>query len=179
MSKIEDKDVKETNVSIEELTKDIKEEDMKSVESFQPVAEVGVISSTTSVVGTVTTKGHVRIEGNVDGDISASGDIKITAKVTGDVSGENIDLEGCNITGDIKARGDVSVGKASVISGDMRGQFVTVDGSIEGNVEAQKGAHLTSASVVKGSISAPVLSMSSGAELLGNVKVSMPDDIAV
>ena len=149
-----------------------KEEEKPVVENYQPVSEVGVISPMTTINGTVSSKGHIRIEGNVIGDIFAYGDIKVTGKVAGDLEGGNIELGGCIIDGDIKARGDISIGKDSTLSGDMNGQLITIDGKIKGNVEAMKGAHMSSTSLVKGSITAPTLSMSAGAELQGKVNVS-------
>ncbi len=152
-----------------------KEEEKPVVENFQPVSEVGVISTMTTINGTVSSKGHIRIEGNVIGDVFAYGDIKVTGKVAGDIEGGNVELGGCIVDGDVKARGDVTIGKDSSLTGNMNGQLITIDGKIKGNVEAQKGAHMSSTSLVKGSITAPTLSMSAGAELQGKVNVSKDD----
>lgn len=152
-----------------------KEEEKPVVESYQPVSEVGVISTMTTINGTVSSKGHIRIEGKVIGDVFAYGDVKVTGKVAGDIEGGNIELGGCIVDGDIKARGDVNVGKDSTLSGNMNGQLITIDGKIKGNVEASKGAHMSSTSLVKGSITSPTLSMSAGAELQGKVNVAKDD----
>lgn len=152
-----------------------KDEEKPVVENYQPVSEVGVISPMTTINGTVSSKGHVRIEGNVIGDIFAYGDIKVTGKIAGDIEGGNIELGGCIVEGDVKARGDIIIGKDSTLSGNMNGQLITIDGRIKGNVEALKGAHMSSTSLVKGSITAPTLSMSAGAELQGKVNVSKDD----
>lgn len=154
-----------------------KEEKQVTVENYQPVSEVGVISSMTTINGTVSTKGHIRIEGNVIGDIFAYGDVKVTGKIAGDIEGGNIDLGGCIVDGDVKARGDVTIGKDSSITGNMNGQLITIDGKVKGNVEALKGAHMSSTSLIKGSITAPTLSMSAGAELQGKVNVSKDDNV--
>ncbi|HYE67262.1 MAG TPA: polymer-forming cytoskeletal protein [Anaerovoracaceae bacterium] len=153
-----------------------KEAEKPVVESFQPVSEVGVISTMTTINGTVSSKGHIRIEGNVIGDVFAYGDVKVTGKVAGDIEGGNIELGGCIVDGDVKARGDVNIGKDSTLSGNMSGQLITIDGKIKGNVEASKGAHMSSTSLVKGSITSPTLSMSAGAELQGKVNVSKDDN---
>ncbi len=152
-----------------------KEEEKPTIENYQPVSEVGIISSMTSINGTVSTKGHIRIEGDIIGDVFAYGDIKVTGKVAGDIEGGNIELGGCKVDGDIKARGDVTIGKDSALTGNLNGQLITIDGRIKGNVEALKGAHMSSTSLVKGSITAPTLSMSAGAELQGKVNVSKDD----
>ena len=152
-----------------------KEEEKPVIESYQPVSEVGVISPMTTINGTVSSKGHIRIEGNVIGDVFAYGDVKVTGKVAGDIEGGNIELGGCIVDGDVKARGDVNIGKDSTLSGNMNGQLITIDGKIKGNVEATKGAHMSSTSLVKGSITSPTLSMSAGAELQGKVNVSKDD----
>ena len=152
-----------------------KEEEKPALENYQPVSEVGVISPKTTINGTVSSKGHIRIEGNVIGDIFAFGDIKVAGKVAGDIEGGNIELGGCLIEGDIKARGDVTVGKDSTLSGNLNGQLITIDGKVKGNVEAAKGAHMSGTSLIKGSITAPTLSMSAGAELQGKVNVSKDD----
>ncbi len=151
------------------------EEPKPVVENYQPVSEVGVISSMTTITGTVSSKGHVRVEGSVIGDIFAFGDIKVTGKVGGDIEGGNIELGGCVVEGDVKARGDVTIGKDSTLNGNMIGQLITIDGKIKGNVEASKGAHMSSTSLIKGSITAPTLSMSAGAELQGKVNVAKDD----
>ncbi|MEL7655645.1 MAG: polymer-forming cytoskeletal protein, partial [Bacillota bacterium] len=142
-----------------------KEEPKPVAETYQPVSEVGVISPMTTINGTVSSKGHIRIEGSVIGDVFAFGDIKVTGKVAGDIEGGNIELGGCVVEGDIKARGDVNVAKESTLSGNMNGQLITIDGKVKGNIDAAKGAHMSSTSLVKGSITAPTLSMSAGAEL--------------
>ena len=152
-----------------------KEEAKPVVESYQPVSEVGVISTMTTINGTVSSKGHIRIEGNVIGDVFAYGDVKVTGKVAGDIEGGNIELGGCIVDGDVKARGDVTIGKDGTLSGNLNGQLITIDGKIKGNVEASKGAHMSSTSLVKGSITSPTLSMSAGAELQGKVNVSKDD----
>lgn len=152
-----------------------KEAEKPVVENFQPVSEVGVISALTTINGTVSSKGHIRIEGNVIGDVFAYGDVKVTGKVAGDIEGGNIELGACIVDGDVKARGDVNIGKDSTLSGNMNGQLITIDGKIKGNVEASKGAHMSSTSLVKGSITSPTLSMSAGAELQGKVNVSKDD----
>ena len=149
-----------------------KEEPKPVVESYQPVSEVGVITSMTTINGTVSSKGHIRIEGTVIGDVFAFGDIKITGKVAGDIEGGNIDFGACIVEGDVKGRGDVNVGKDSSLSGDLNGQLITIDGKVRGNIDAVKGAHMSSTSLVKGSITASTLSMSAGAELQGRVNVS-------
>jgi cytoskeletal protein CcmA (bactofilin family) len=152
-----------------------KEEEKPVVETYQPVSEVGVISPMTTINGNVSSKGHIRIERSVIGVIFAYGDIKVTGKVAGDIEGGNIELGDCIVDGDIKARGDVTIGKESTLSGNMNGQLITIDGKIKGNVEAVKGAHMSSTSVVIGSITAPTLSMSAGAELQGKVSVAKDD----
>lgn len=145
-------------------------------EEFQPVSEVGVISAATTITGTVSSKGHVRVEGNLIGDIFAYGDIKVAGGVTGDLEGGNIELEGSKITGNTLGRGDVAVGKETVINGDVNGQLITVDGKIEGNIMAHKGAHLASTAMVKGSVSATTMSMSSGAILMGKVDIAKDEN---
>jgi cytoskeletal protein CcmA (bactofilin family) len=152
-----------------------KEPEKPVVENYQAVSEIGVISSNTSINGTVSSKGHIRVEGSVIGDIFAYGDVKVTGKVAGDVEGGNIELGACIVDGDVKARGDVTVGKDSTLAGNMSGQLITIDGKIKGDVDAVKGAHMSSTSLVKGSITAPTLSMSAGAELQGKVNVSKDD----
>ena len=151
---------------------DWKPEEKPVIENYQPVSEVGVISPMTTINGTVSSKGHIRVEGNVIGDVFAYGDVKVTGKIAGDVEGGNIELGGCIVDGDVKARGDVTVGRDSTLSGNMSGQLITIDGKIKGNIEALKGAHMSSTSLVKGSIIAPTLSMSAGAELQGKVSVA-------
>ncbi len=149
-----------------------KESPKPVVENYQPVSEVGVISSKTTINGTVSSKGHIRVEGAVVGDVFAYGDIKITGKVAGDIEGGNIEFGHCIVEGDVKGRGDIIVEKDSTLTGNLSGQLITVDGKVRGNIDAAKGAHLSSTSLVKGAVSTPTLSMSAGAELQGRVSVA-------
>ncbi|MDD2189763.1 MAG: polymer-forming cytoskeletal protein [Eubacteriales bacterium] len=193
LKKVVEKQLEEENPTAEEPEVVIKAEQASSVKkvetpvldwggeepkavNYEPVSEMGIISPSTSINGTVSSKGHIRIEGGIIGDVFAYGDIKVVGKVAGDIEGSSLDLDNCIVEGDIKARGDLNVGKESTLSGNISGQLITIEGKIKGDVEAARGAHMSGTSIVRGSISAPTLSMSAGAQMQGKVKVSKDND---
>ena len=141
-------------------------------EPTQIISETGTISSVTTITGIIASNGHIKIEGEVIGDIHILGDVSITGKLTGAIEGNKVELSGSKTVGDIKARGDVAIGSESSVKGDIKGQTITVDGRIEGNTEAKVGVHMAKTAVIKGAITAPTLSMISGAEFQGKVNVT-------
>lgn len=137
----------------------------------QPLQEISVINADTFIMGMIKTKGHVRVEGEIDGNISAVGDIKVSGKISGDLEGDNLDLNGCDVLGSISATGVANIGKDVVLRGDVVAQSIVIDGTIHGNVLAVKDIEMSANSLIDGSLTTNELAMSQGAKLSGMVKV--------
>lgn len=109
-----------------------------------PVKELNMISSGTTVEGKIRSQGSVRIDGKVIGEIAASEAVAVglTGEIEGNVSAKNLTVGG-------KIRGSLTViekavleGKA-VVRGDLRAARLVIDegATFDGNVSMSDRSH--------------------------------------
>ena len=93
-----------------------------------PVKELNMISSGTTVEGKIRSQGSIRVDGKVIGEISASEAVAVglTGEIEGNIAAKNLTVGG-------KIRGSVNVaekavleGKA-VVKGDLRAARLVID----------------------------------------------------
>lgn len=74
-----------------------------------------------SLHGRLEVHGDLRVAGSVEGDLKAGGDVVVepTASILGLVEGVNVSVRG-QINGNVIARGQLSVGGAGVLNGDIK-----------------------------------------------------------
>ncbi len=91
-------------------------------------SEASVIGATTRLVGRVTGKGALRIEGTVTGGIEITGPAEIAAGATieGNVRAEALEVAG-TLQGDADAQGPIAVRAGAVARGQLRGSQVTIE----------------------------------------------------
>jgi len=89
----------------------------------------------------------------------------------------SVRVEG-GITGDLTAAGDVALGPAAVVEGDVAGRNISVGGSVRGNVTAAGKLILEPRSVVRGDISAQRLVIDDGAVFDGSCAMTGGDSPA-
>ena len=78
------------------------------------------------------------------------------------------------LEGKITSKGNISIGAAAEINGDISVGKATIDGTLQGNILATDRVELTSTSQVKADLRAPKLIVEEGATFIGNLHVS-PD----
>jgi cytoskeletal protein CcmA (bactofilin family) len=104
--------------------------------------------------------------------------------LTSTVIGEGIRLEGAIISGagsvridgsvaaDISVDGDIVIGEAGTVKGNVEVSNALFAGRVEGNVSSRNSVHLTSTANIKGNINAASLVIDEGAVFSGNCAMS-------
>ena len=90
----------------------------------------------------------------IDGNLTSSGAFEICGTITGNVKVD-----------------EVIVAVGGLISGDISARVATVFGTVEGNVIAER-LTLKPSSVVKGDVESNELSIETGAQISGQMKVN-------
>lgn len=90
--------------------------------------EVSILGPSTRVIGRVTGKGGLRIEGNVQGDVSITGPAAVAegAVVEGDFAADSLDLAG-SITGSVNTTGAVFVRSGARLRGEIKSAQVAIE----------------------------------------------------
>lgn len=91
-------------------------------------SEGSVLGPTTRIVGRVTGKGSLRVEGTVTGGIEVTGPAEIApgATVEGNVRAEALDVGG-TLQGDVDASGPIVIRADATARGQMRGSQVSIE----------------------------------------------------
>lgn len=129
------------------------------------------IAKGTSIIGTVSSAGHVNMLGNIKGDIDAVGNVKVCGKMVGDVRGESVELSSCAVMGNVLANASVVIDEKSVIVGDIEAEDMLIGGKMKGNARLNHGATFQNSALLVGNVNAKVLAIDEGAELQGEVRV--------
>lgn len=87
-----------------------------------------IIGPTTRVVGNVTGKGGIRVEGVVEGDVRVDGPSSLGAgaKVGGDFHAESLELAG-TLEGNAVVSGFIRIRSTAVVHGEMKGSEVSIE----------------------------------------------------
>lgn len=93
---------------------------MSKTTNFQTPNTINTICDGTQIVGDITTKGEIRIDGTLDGNLQATGKVVIgnTGKIKGQISCKNCDVQGI-IEGKIEVEQLLSLKRSSSITGDI------------------------------------------------------------
>lgn len=116
--------------------------------------EISVIMKDTSIIGTIKTRGHVEIFGEVQGNISAAGDIKILG----------------NVKGDLDSLDTAHIGENAIVQGNLSAEQMMIDGNVVGDLRATKKIQLLKNAKVKGTLVTDDFVVSQGAKISGMVK---------
>lgn len=74
-------------------------------------------------------------------------------------------------TGDIEVNGSIVIGNTGDIQGNIKAVFIYVAGTVEGNIDVEKLAQLSSEGVVRGDITCGTLVIDEGGAFEGNCKM--------
>lgn len=129
-------------------------ESEKMISLGPALEEISVIMKDTSIIGTIKTRGHVEIFGEVQGNISAAGDIKILG----------------NVKGDLDSLDTAHVGENAIVQGNLSAEQMMIDGNVVGDLRATKKIQLLKNADVKGTLVTDDFVVSQGAKISGMVK---------
>lgn len=134
--------------------------------------DVTYITKDTIVTGSIQSKSHVRMEGQMTGDVASEKDVRITGKVDGNVDGDNIWLTDGAVIGDLNGRADVEVDSTAVVIGNVSSENFEADGRIKGSLRVNNAVSLKSNAIIFGNITSKSLNVQDGAVLRGNVQIT-------
>lgn len=110
-------------------------------------------------------------KGNEDLDVKI---LDVDASMQGTISFHdpvNLRING-TFDGKLDTKGSLSIGEKAVVNADITGDRVTVAGTVNGNIIASQSLSVVSPGKVTGNIKAPVLSVTEGAVINGQVDMS-------
>ena len=93
--------------------------------------------------------------------------LMIKGRVSG--NGDIIILGG--LEGEFDLRGQVKVAQSAKISGEVKADVISVNGSVQGSLAAKERIHLDQTARIEGQINTPRLSISEGASFDGEIKM--------
>jgi len=90
--------------------------------------EVSILGPSTRVIGRVSGKGGLRIEGKVEGDVNITGPAAVAegALVDGELAADSLDLSGA-VTGNITTTGAVLIRNGARLRGEVKGAQVSIE----------------------------------------------------
>jgi cytoskeletal protein CcmA (bactofilin family) len=97
-----------------------------------------------------------------------SGDVSIKGNV---VCGSELVIEG-EVDGTITSTGTLTIGAQGKVIGDIEAGFVTIQGSVEGNVLARERCALKAGSNLQGDVAAPRLAVDETASFVGKATIT-------
>lgn len=97
-----------------------------------------------------------------------SGDVSIKGDVT---CGSELVIEG-EVDGTITSTGTLTIGAHGRVIGDIQAGFITIQGSVEGNVLARERCALKAGSNLQGDVEAPRLAVDETASFVGKASIT-------
>ena len=130
--------------------------------------EIGVVTSSMTVLGNIYSTGHMEIYGNVEGDIEVNGSLRILGNVIGNVKASEIIIESGKIRGNVACGSAISIASGSVVIGQiLAGTGAVIAGAIKGDIDVHGPVTLDSTAIVKGNIKSQSVQMANGAMVDG------------
>jgi len=102
-------------------------------------------------------------------DAGAEGNLKFNSPV-------NIRING-KFEGELEARGNLAIGEnGNVKVRILRGEYITIEGKVSGDIESSKRLELLPTASVIGNIKTPTLVVNEGATLKGNCQMPVDEE---
>jgi cytoskeletal protein CcmA (bactofilin family) len=139
---------------------------------FQQVDEMTVISKSTMIVGDVRSLANVTIDGNVRGKVDVLKDATIRGMLIGDLTCNNSDMQGSSIQGNVFSKGSTYIDNDSILLGDLKAQYASIDGKVKGNMEIGSKIELHENSIVAGNIITNTITIADGANVKGFINTT-------
>jgi len=134
--------------------------------------ELTVISKNTVIDGNIRSFANMNIDGNIRGDVETTKNIELNGKVVGNLTCNNAQMLTSQIQGNIRMKGNVIMGRDTLLIGDLVSTYAKVNGKIKGNIEIGGKAELKGDAVIFGDISASTITVDDGAIIQGYVSTT-------
>jgi cytoskeletal protein CcmA (bactofilin family) len=134
--------------------------------------ELTHISKSTVIEGNMRSFGNINVEGNIRGDIETTKNIDLNGKVIGNLTCNNAQMLTSQIQGNVRMKGNILMGRDTLLIGDLVSTYAKVNGKVKGNLEIGGKAELKSDAVIFGDISASTITVDDGAIIQGYVSTT-------
>ncbi|MCL2638686.1 MAG: polymer-forming cytoskeletal protein [Oscillospiraceae bacterium] len=134
--------------------------------------ELTLISKSTVIEGNLRSFGNINVEGNIRGDIETTKNIDLNGKIIGNLTCNNAQMLTSQIQGNIRMKGNILMGRDTLLIGDLVSTYAKVNGKVKGNLEIGGKAELKSDAVIFGDISASTITVDDGAIIQGYVSTT-------
>jgi cytoskeletal protein CcmA (bactofilin family) len=141
-------------------------------ENGEAPEELTLISKSTVIEGNLRSFGNINVEGNIRGDIETTKNIDLNGKVIGNLTCNNAQMLTSQIQGNIRMKGNILMGRDTLLIGDLVSTYAKVNGKVKGNLEIGGKAELKSDAVIFGDISASTITVDDGAIIQGYVSTT-------
>lgn len=135
-----------------------------------------VISRNTIIEGNIRSFASVTIDGNIKGDVQITKNAAISGKVIGNVECNNAAMAGSQMQGNISSKGQVRFDRDSLILGDIKAQYLDMNGKVKGNIDINGKAEFKSDAYIIGDINVSTLTVLEGATISGHVNTTFLQD---
>ena len=143
---------------------DVVAEIEKTLDQEETVITKGVI-----IEGNIRTTSKLTIMGEVTGNVTSTADLVIKGKVGGSIEGNNVMLSQCEVKDTVTAQNEISISSMSIVNGDIKSGSVTSNGTVFGNINANKVV-LSEESKTVGDVVCKTIRISEGASLKGKLE---------
>jgi cytoskeletal protein CcmA (bactofilin family) len=139
---------------------------------YQQAEEMTIISKSTMIVGDVRSLANVTIDGNVRGKVEVLKDATVRGMIVGDLTCNNSDMQGSSIQGNVFTKGSAYIDNDSILLGDLKAQYASIDGKVKGNMDIGSKIELRENAIVAGNINTNTISIADGANVRGFVNTT-------
>jgi cytoskeletal protein CcmA (bactofilin family) len=134
-----------------------------------------LITESTVIHGSIITGSNIEIAGEIRGDIESTNKVLTVGKVYGNIKCKNAEISGAYVEGNITVGETLTVGKGSVIVGDVSANRGVIGGKITGDVIMKLDVEIQKDALVIGDISADSASVEKGAVIQGRMDIGSQD----
>lgn len=142
----------------------------------QQEEEMTVISKSTVIVGDIRSLANITINGKVRGDVDVLRDATVHGVLVGDLQCSNSKMDGSAVQGNVFTKGNAYIFNDSMLLGDLKAQFSSIDGKVKGNMDIGGKINLHQNAIVAGNINTGTITVEEGANIKGYVNTSFLDE---
>ncbi len=129
--------------------------------------QVTVITSGTTINGSIVSDCSLNVMGTINGDIECIGKLTISGCVTGNSIASDVYVNAKRLEGNIDSEGSVKIGLGTVVIGDIKAGSAVIAGAVKGELDVAGPVILDSTAIVKGNVKSKSVQMNNGAVLEG------------
>ena len=129
--------------------------------------QVTVITTGTTINGSIVSDCSLNVMGTINGDIECIGKLSISGNVTGNSIASDVYVNAKRLEGNIDSEGTVKIGLGTVVVGDIKAGSAVIAGAVKGELDIKGPVIFDSTAIIKGNVKAKSVQMNNGAVLEG------------